>query len=85
VEKYGKFDTAVVCNRGVDLDKLSGVADEVYYIAIRDKPIALLNNALLNGLGLAAPSEELGKALRKAQRQELGLFDIYILRGTSPA
>ncbi|AET32099.1 hypothetical protein [Pyrobaculum ferrireducens] len=83
-EKYGKFNTAVVCGRGADLDKLGKVAEEVYYIATRDRPIALLNNALLNGLGLAAPSEELEKTLRKAQRQELGPFDVYILRGTGP-
>ncbi|MCU7786670.1 hypothetical protein ODS41_01830 [Pyrobaculum sp. 3827-6] len=83
-EKYGKFNTAVVCGRGADLDKLGKVAEEVYYIATRDRPIALLNNALLNGLGLAAPSEELEKTLRKTQRQELGPFDVYILRGTGP-
>jgi hypothetical protein len=83
VEKYGKFDTAVACQRG-DLDLLREVAQEVYYIKPRDPIISFLNEALIDALSLARPRDE-EKALKKAKREELGLFEIYILRGAGPA
>jgi hypothetical protein len=82
-EKYGKFDTAVACQRG-DLDLLREVAQEVYYIKPRDPIISFLNEALIDALGLVRPRDE-EKALKKAKREELGLFEIYILRGAGSA
>lgn len=84
-EKYGKFDTAIVCNRGVDVTRLGGLADEIFYIMPKDKVIFQLNDALLRGLGLTAPAQDADKALRKAEREELGPFEIYILRSAGTA
>jgi len=83
VEKYGKFDTAVACQRG-DLNILKEVAKEVYYIKPRDPIISFLNEALIDALGLARPRDE-ENALKKAKREELDLFEIYILRGAGSA
>ncbi|MCC6032098.1 MAG: hypothetical protein LM566_04175 [Pyrobaculum sp.] len=83
VEKYGKFDAAVACQRG-DLNILKEVAQEVYYIKLRDSAILFLNEALLDALGLARPIDE-EKTLKKAEREEVGPFDVYILRGAGPA
>jgi hypothetical protein len=83
VEKYGKFDAAVACQRG-DLDSLREAAQEVYYIKPRDPIISFLNEALIDALGLTKPRDE-EKALKKAKREEIDLFDIYILRGAGPA
>jgi hypothetical protein len=83
VEKYGKFDAAVACQRG-DLNILKEVAQEVYYIKPRDPTVLFLNEALLDALGLARPIDE-EKTLKKAEREEVGSFDVYILRGAGPA
>jgi hypothetical protein len=83
VEKYGKFDAAVACQRG-DLDSLREAAQEVYYIKPRDPIISFLNEALIDALGLTKPRDE-EKALKKAKREEIDLFDIYILRGAGSA
>jgi hypothetical protein len=83
VEKYGKFDVAVACQRG-DLNILKEVAQEVYYIKPRDSAVLFLNEALLDALGLARPIDE-EKTLKKAEREEVGPFDVYILRSAGPA
>jgi len=83
-EKYGIFDTAVVCQRGVDLNALKELAREVFYISLRDVLVAFLNDVLLNALGLARPVEE-EKTLKKAEKEEVGPFEVYILRGAGPA
>jgi len=83
VEKYGKFDAAVACQRG-DLNILKEVAQEVYYIKPRDSAVLFLNEALLDALGLARPIDE-EKTLKKAEREEVGSFDVYILRGAGSA
>jgi hypothetical protein len=83
VEKYGMFDAAVACQRG-DLDSLREAAQEVYYIKPRDPIISFLNEALIDALGLTKPRDE-EKALKKAKREEIDIFDIYILRGAGPA
>jgi len=82
-EKYGKFDTAVACQRG-DLDSLREAAQEIYYIKPKDPIISFLNEALIDALGLTKPRDE-EKALKKAKREEIDLFDIYILRGAGSA
>ncbi|ABL87963.1 conserved hypothetical protein [Pyrobaculum islandicum DSM 4184] len=79
-EKYGKFETAIVCQRGADLALLQNVANEIYYIIPRDKIVTFLNNALIDALGL---SNYKGSTFKNAERQEIGPFDVYILRGTS--
>jgi hypothetical protein len=83
VEKYGMFDAAVACQRG-DLDSLREVAREVYYIKLRDPIISFLNEALIDALGLTKPRDE-EMALKRAKREEIDIFDIYILRGAGPA
>jgi hypothetical protein len=83
VEKYGMFDAVVACQRG-DLDSLREVAREVYYIKLRDPIISFLNEALIDALGLTKPRDE-EMALKKAKREEIDIFDIYILRGAGPA
>jgi hypothetical protein len=83
VEKYGMFDAAVACQRG-DLDSLREAAQKVYYIKPRDPIISFLNEALIDALGLTKPRDE-EKALKKAKREEIDIFDIYILRGAGPA
>jgi hypothetical protein len=83
VEKYGKFNAAVACQRG-DLNILKEVAQEVYYIKPRDSAVLFLNEALLDALGLTRPIDE-EKTLKKAERKEVGPFDVYILRSAGPA
>jgi hypothetical protein len=83
VEKYGKFNAAVACQRG-DLNILKEVAQEVYYIKPRDSAVLFLNEALLDALGLNRPIDE-EKTLKKAERKEVGPFDVYILRSAGPA
>ena len=83
VEKYGKFDAAVACQRG-DLNILKEVAQEVYYIKPRDSAVLFLNEALLDALGLARPIDG-EKTLKKAEREEVGPFDVYILRSAGSA
>jgi hypothetical protein len=82
-EKYGKFDAAVACQRG-DLNILKEMAQEVYYIKPRDSAVLFLNEALLDALGLTRPIDK-EKTLKKAKREEIDIFDIYILRGAGPA
>ncbi|MEM4424004.1 hypothetical protein [Pyrobaculum sp.] len=84
INKYGKFDTAIVCSRGVDMEKIDKIADEVYFIAIRDRPIDLFNQALIKGLGLTPPATD-EKFLKKAEKKELGPLTIYVIRGASTA
>ncbi|ACB39802.1 hypothetical protein [Pyrobaculum neutrophilum] len=80
-EKYGVFDAAVVCHRGADLALLQKIAREVYYIVIRDRQLSYLATAIVEALGLAGNREE---PPRRAQREEVGPFDVYILRGAGP-
>ncbi|MFZ8806981.1 MAG: hypothetical protein ACO2PN_02600 [Pyrobaculum sp.] len=83
-EKYGKFNLAVACQRGADLNALREVAEEVFYIKPRDSVVSFLNATLLDALGLTRPLDE-EKALKKAEKEEVGPFDVYILRGAGPA
>jgi len=83
-EKYGKFDLAVACQRGADLNDLREVAEEVIYIKPRDSVVSFLNATLLDALGLTRPLDE-ETALKKAEKEEVGPFDVYILRGAGPA
>ncbi|ABO08592.1 hypothetical protein [Pyrobaculum calidifontis] len=75
VDKYGKFDTAIVCGRGVDIDAVRRAAEEVYYIHIGDKALSTLNSLVLKSLGLQPPTDEAPKAPR---RGNLDGFEIYI-------
>jgi len=75
VEKYGKFDTAVVCGRGVDIDTVKRAAEEVYYIHIGDRALSTLNNLVLKSLGLQPPTDE---KPRTPKRGKLDGFEIYI-------
>jgi len=81
LEKYGKFDAAVACQRGADLNALREAAQEVYYIKPRDSVMLFLNEAFLDALGLTRPLDE-EKALKKAEKEEVGPFDVYVLRST---
>jgi hypothetical protein len=83
-EKYGKFNLAMACQRGADLNALREVAEEVIYIKPRDSVLSFLNATLLDALGLTRPLDE-EKALKKAEKEEVGPFDVYILRGAGPA
>lgn len=82
--KYGKFDTAIVCSRGVDMEKIGKIADEVYFITIRDRAIDLFNQALVKGLGLTPPATD-EKFLKKAEKKELGPLTIYVIGGAPTA
>ena len=83
-EKYGRFDAAVACQRGPELNALKEVAEEVYYIKPRDSVVFFLNETLLDALGLTHPLDE-EKALKRAEKEEVGPFDVYILRRAGPA
>ncbi|MFN3804034.1 MAG: hypothetical protein ACK4SY_03160 [Pyrobaculum sp.] len=78
-EKYGTFDTAVVCNRGVDLRELAKIAKEIYYIAPLHKSLGYLNDVLLGGLGLSRPTEDLKKELTKVNAREIEGFMVYFI------
>ncbi|MEM1902232.1 MAG: hypothetical protein QXK71_03285 [Pyrobaculum sp.] len=79
-EKYGKFNTAVVCDRHVDLSILRKIAGEVMYIVVRDRALANFNRLVLESLGLRPTSEENIKTVEKFDREKIGDFDIYFLR-----
>ncbi|MEM1597358.1 MAG: hypothetical protein QXP31_02755 [Pyrobaculum sp.] len=81
VDKYGKFDAAVLCNRSADVEAVKKAADEVYVLAPRDRAVLYFNNLVLGALGLAPLSEEFLKTVKKAEREEVGDFDVYVLRG----
>ncbi|MEZ0319569.1 MAG: hypothetical protein ABWK05_06230 [Pyrobaculum sp.] len=85
VDKYGRFDAAVLCNRSANVDIVKKAADEIYVLAPRDRAVLYFNNLVLGGLGLSPLDEEFLKSVKKWEREEVGGFDVYVLRGAGRA